>query len=63
MYKVRYHAGPYSGTREVNADDEDHAIEIVRAMIRREMTLPMYYESYRIADDDEQRYSDDDEDD
>ena len=51
---VRYSAGPYSGTRTVNAEDTEEAIAIVRARIRKEMTLPMYSESYRVesVDDD-----------
>jgi hypothetical protein len=48
QYTVRYQAGPYSGTRTVWADDEDHAIAKVRAMVNREMTLSMYSESYKI---------------
>jgi hypothetical protein len=48
-FKVKYHAGPYSGTREVYAEDEDQAIAKVRALIRREMTMPMYSDSYRIV--------------
>ena len=47
-YTVKYHAGPYSGTRTVMARDSNEAIAIVRGRIRREMTLPMYSESYRI---------------
>lgn len=50
LYTVRYQAGPYSGTRSVNADDEDQAIAIVRQRVRREMSLSMYSESYRIVD-------------
>lgn len=47
-YKVRYYAGPYSGTRVVEASDEYEAIAIVKAKIRREMTLPMYADGYKI---------------
>jgi len=47
-YKVKYQAGPYSGTREVQAEDAEQAIAIVRARIRKEMTLPMYSDSYKI---------------
>ena len=49
FYTVRYHAGPYSGTREVWADDEDAAIAKVRAAVRREMTLPMYSDGYEVV--------------
>ncbi len=54
---VKYHAGTYSGQRTVRANDEDEAISKVRAMIRREMTLPMYSDSYRIKE----RWENDDE--
>jgi hypothetical protein len=48
-YTVRYVAGPYSGTRTVSAEDEEQAVSVVRARVRREMTLPMYSESYRVV--------------
>lgn len=48
LYTVKYSAGPYSGTRQVNADDKEEAIRKVRAMIRRDMTLPMYSDSYKV---------------
>ena len=47
-YTVRFYAGPYSGRRTVDAEDEDHAIAIVRQRVRREMTLPMYADGYSI---------------
>lgn len=53
-YTVKYHAGTYSGTRTVSADDEEHAIARVRAMIRKDMSLPMYSDSYRIVDSDDE---------
>lgn len=49
-YTVRYQAGPYSGTRTVEADDEEHARAIVKARIRKHMTLPMYSDSYRVVE-------------
>lgn len=49
LYTVRYYAGPYSGTREVTAEDGEQAIAIVRARVRREMTLPMYSDGYKIV--------------
>ena len=49
-YIVRYSAGTYTGTRAVHADDEEDAIRLVRAWVRRQMTLPMYSESYRVVD-------------
>ena len=47
---VRYRAGTYSGTRTVWAADETAAIDKVRRAIRKEMTLPMYSDSYRVVD-------------
>lgn len=49
-FKVKYQAGTYSGTRTVSAEDEDEAIAKVRARIRKEMTLPMYSDSYRVIE-------------
>lgn len=49
---VHYQAGPYSGERTVFADDDEHAIAKVRAAVRKEMTLPMYSESYRVVERD-----------
>ena len=49
---VRYQAGTYSGTRTVHIEEHEcneNAIAKVRAQIRREMTLPMYSESYRVV--------------
>lgn len=57
-YTVKYRAGPYSGTRVVRAEDEDEAIEKVKAEIRREMTLPMYSCSCRVISDKE-KYNED----
>lgn len=47
-YEVEYHAATYSGTRTVVADDSDAAIAMVRHWVRREMTLPMYSDSYKV---------------
>jgi hypothetical protein len=52
-YTVKYHAGSYSGTRTVNADDEEHAIAKVRAMIRKDMSLSMYSDSYKVISSEE----------
>lgn len=49
-YTIKYHAGAYSGKRTVFADDEEEAIAKVRASIRREMSLPMYSDSYKVVD-------------
>ena len=48
-YRVRYVAGPYSGTLTVEAEDDEYAVDIARARVRREMTLPMYADNYRIV--------------
>ncbi len=48
-FTVRYQAADYSGTRTVEAESEDDAIRIVRARIRREMSLPMYSDNYRVV--------------
>ena len=53
-YKVKYHAGTYSGTREVRAEDGDEAIRKVRDQIRSQMSLSMYSDSYRIVDNEEE---------
>ena len=49
MVKVKYRAGTYEGTREVDTDDEDIALAKVKAWVHKEMTLPMYSESYKIV--------------
>lgn len=49
-YEIKYQAGPYEGTRFVFADDEDEAISKVKLQIRRQMTLSMYYDSYKVVD-------------
>jgi len=48
QYTIEYQAGTYRGERTVEADDAEEAVRKVRASIRREMSLPMYYEHYRI---------------
>lgn len=48
-YEVRYQAATYEGTVTVWADDEEQAIAIARGRVRKQMTLPMYYESYTIV--------------
>lgn len=52
-YTVKYQAGTYSGTRTVTAEDGEEAIAKVRAWVRREMTLPMYSDSYKIISEEE----------
>ncbi len=46
-FTIRYEAASYSGERTVEAEDQDQAIAMVRAWVRKQMTLPMYYESYK----------------
>lgn len=41
-YTIKYYAGTYEGTRTVQAEDGEEAIDKVKAWIRREMTIPMY---------------------
>lgn len=49
-YLVRYYAGTYTGVRKVVAPDPESAIAVVKAWVRREMTIPMYSDSYRIVE-------------
>lgn len=49
-FVIRYRAATYSGTRTVWAPDESTAIEKVKRQIRKEMSLPMYSDSYRAVD-------------
>ncbi len=53
-YTVKYHAGPYSGTRIVYAEDGEEAKNKVKRMVNKEMTLPMYSESYEIVKEEEE---------
>lgn len=50
-YTVKYQAGTYEGIKNVNAEDEDEdeAIAKVRAWVHKQMSIPMYYETYRIV--------------
>lgn len=48
QFTVKYHAGTYSGTKTVWADDEEEAIAKVKAWVHKQMTIPMYSESYKI---------------
>ena len=47
-FRIKYYAGTYSGTRDVQADDAEHAIAQVRAWVRRTMTLAMYADGYKV---------------
>lgn len=53
LYTVKYHAGTYEGTRTVNAEDSEEAIQKVRSWVRGEMTLPMYSQSFKIVSEEE----------
>lgn len=55
-FRVRFQFATYSGVRNVEAEDCDHAIAKVRAQVRREASMPMASESYRIIE----CYEDDD---
>ena len=49
QFTVEYQAATYQGRRTVWATDEEAAIAKIQRQIRREMTLPMYYEHYRVV--------------
>ncbi len=49
-YIIRYYYGSYSGIREVYADDEETAIANMWRILRKDMTLPMAYQSEEIID-------------
>lgn len=57
-FTIKYQAATYSGTRTVSAEDEEEAIAKVRAKIRKEMTLPMYSDSYRVVESKDDDYQD-----
>ncbi len=52
-YIIKYSAGTYSGTKTVWAEDGDDAINQVKAWVHKQMTLPMYSESYKIISSEE----------
>ncbi len=47
QFTVKYQ----SGKRTVSAEDGEEALNKVKRMIRKEMTLPMYSDSYKIVDE------------
>lgn len=49
-YTIQYQYGSYSGTRVVWADDEDEAISKMWRMLRKDMSLPMAYQSATVID-------------
>ena len=48
-YRVEYWLATYHGFREVNAEDAEIAVAKVKGWARRQMSLPMYYESYKVV--------------
>lgn len=48
-YTVKYYAGSYSGTRTVQAEDSEEAIAKVKAWVRKEMSLSMYADGYKVV--------------
>lgn len=48
-YTIRYHAATYTDTMSVCAEDEEQAIAIVRAKVRKLMTISMYSDSYEVV--------------
>lgn len=59
-YTVKYYAGPYSGKRTVNAEDSDEAIAKVRSSIRKDMSLSMYADGYKIVSESDENDEDED---
>jgi hypothetical protein len=58
-FKVRYYAGQYSGTRTVSAENSEEAIDKVRRSIRKEMTLPMCSDGYKVVEESEEEETED----
>lgn len=52
-YTVKYYAGTYEGKRRVQAEDEEEAINKVRSWVRKEMTLSMYSDGYKVISEDD----------
>lgn len=48
-YTVRYQFATYSGTKDVEARDDDDAIAKVRAWVHSSSGIPMAYESYKVV--------------
>jgi hypothetical protein len=47
-YTIKYYYGSYSGVRIIFEDDEDSAISKMWKIIKKDMTLPMAYQSVEI---------------
>lgn len=58
-YCVKYQAGTYSGVKMVHdCEDRQEAIDKVKAWVRKQMTIPMYSETYKIVDELEEALED-----
>lgn len=49
IYIVKYYAGTYEGRQEVEADDQEEAIAKVKRYVRRNMTMSMYADGYKVV--------------
>lgn len=61
-YIVQYYAGTYNGNKTVYAEDQEDAISQVRTWVRKNCTLSMYSDGYKVinSEDEEEkgRYDD-----
>ncbi len=51
IFTVTYTVGTYSGERTVSAEDGEEAIAKVKRWVRRETSMGMALESYRVSDE------------
>lgn len=49
IYTVRYDFGPYTGLRDVAAEDGAQAIRLVKAWCGRLSSMPMVYQNYKVV--------------
>jgi hypothetical protein len=49
-FVVEFYAGPYAGKETVQAEDEAQAIAIVKARVRKRMSLSMYADGYKVVE-------------
>lgn len=49
-FRIYYYAGTYEGERTVQAENGEHAVAIVRAWVRRQMSLTLYADGYKILE-------------
>lgn len=54
LWTIRYQAATYTGTMSVHAEEQEHAIAKVKAKVRKMVSLPMYYESYKVVGTEEE---------